>query len=106
MSDHILNNLNKIENDIYDIGSRIAFLLERIKEYLNGNILQDVNDSEFKIEELVYKLFSIKEEIHNHIDEIYNDSNFSTRNKIQNDNLEQINYLNDVLKSYQTYFKQ
>ena len=106
MSDHILNSLNKIENDIYDFGNRVAFLLERIKEYLNGNILQDVNESEFKLEELIYKLFTIKEEIHNQIEEIYNDSNFRTRNKLQNDNLEQINYLNDILRLCQINFKQ
>ena len=52
MSDHVLNNLNKIENDIYDFGINVVNLIERIRDYLNGNILE-INENDFIIEEIV-----------------------------------------------------
>ncbi len=99
MSDHILNNLNKIENDIYDFGIKISVLLERIKDYMNGNILE-INENDFKVEEIVFKLYSIRDEINSQVDEIYNENNFTHKNKLLADTMEQINNLNELGKLF------
>ena len=99
MSDHVLNNLNKVENDIYDFGIRIALLLETLRDYMNGNKL-DINEYDFKVEDLVAKLYAIRDDINSQVDEIYNENNFSYKNKLLGDTNEQINSLNELAKLF------
>ncbi len=99
MSDHVLNNLNKLENDIHDFGIRVSLLLEKLRDYMNGNKL-DINENDFKIEELVAKLYGIRDDINSQVDEIYNENNFSYKNKLLGDTNEQINSLNELAKLF------
>jgi hypothetical protein len=99
MSDHVLNNLNKIENDIHNFGIKVTTLLERIREYMNGNIL-DINENDFKIEEIVSELHAIHDGINSQVDEIYNENNFRYKNKLLSDTHEQISSLNELGKLF------
>jgi hypothetical protein len=98
MSEITLDNLNLLENKILEFGLIFSQLLEKIKEYLNGDIIHNVNEKEFEggLDGLMNSMYSLKEEMHKRVDEIYKENNYAHMNKLHNDFGEQSNYLNEL----------
>jgi hypothetical protein len=98
MTDITLDNLNILENKILEFGMLFSQLLEKINEYMNGGLFNNLFEKEFEggIDALMNNLYSLKEEFHKRVDEIYKENNYSHLNKIQNDFNEQMNSLNEL----------
>jgi hypothetical protein len=98
MTDNTLNNLNSLENKIIQFGEKISEVLEIINKYQQGEITSQVNEKEFQdaIDKLTELMFSLKEDMHKRVDEIYKDSKFEHLSNLINDFQEQKKGLDEI----------
>jgi hypothetical protein len=105
MSDITLDNLNVLENKILEFGQLFSQLLEKIREYLNGESVNYLNEKEFEggIDILMNNLYSLKEEFHKRVDEIYKENSYTHMNKLHSDFQEQLYSLNELKSKLKTF---
>jgi len=98
MSDKTLDNINLLENKVYELGLKICSLLEKIKDYMNGDNLNPASQGglDIQVDLLLKNLFELKEEMHRRVDEIYKENNYCHLVKLQNYLSEQLNVLNNL----------
>ncbi len=105
MSDITLDNLNVLENKILEFGQLFSQLLEKIKEYLNGDTLSYLKEKDFEggVDILMNNLYLMKEEFHKRVDEIYKENNYTHMNKLQSDFQQQLYSLNELKSKLKTF---
>jgi hypothetical protein len=98
MSDITLDNINLLENKVYELGLKICQLLEKIKDYMNGDNLNPASQGmlDTQVDLLLKNLFDLKEEMHRRVDEIYKENNYSHLVKLQSDLSEHLNVLSNL----------
>lgn len=96
MTDPTLEKLNTLENEVYNFGSKYVVLLEKIGEYLNATNVGEVNENDFKMDELLKHLAYLKDEMHKQVDEIYIENSYQHLTKSHSDLNEQLNSLNEL----------
>jgi hypothetical protein len=95
MSENTLNNLNSLENKIFEFGSSFVKLLEKIRLYLKGKLTNMINDEVFEreLDNIINNMILLKEELHKRVEEVYKENNLVHMSKLHTDLEEQYNSL-------------
>jgi hypothetical protein len=102
MTDITLDNLNRIENSVYDFGMKFCVLLEKLKEYMDGNTVAGINEKDFNLEDIIKHLNMIREEMHRQVDDIYKENSLNHLAKLYNDIQEQLNNLSQLKNKFKS----
>jgi hypothetical protein len=90
MSDVILNDLNKLENNIYDVSEFFKVLFNIMNNTVVKGDIGNQEGNEELLETIVNTLSTIKENMHKKIEVIYTENTFENKSKHLYDQNEQI----------------
>jgi hypothetical protein len=98
MTDNTLNNLYSLELKIVLFGEKISEVLEIINKYQQGEVTSHVNEKDFQeiLDKMMELMFSLKEDMHLRVNEIYKDSKYEHLSNLINDFQEQKKGLDEI----------